>query len=139
MNVRSTILAPMRDIQVGRRIRMRQLSLGSKVGRSWGAWSWTFCDGSTWANIGFSDTAQEDMIGWASVTFETDLLPVVACYVRSDCRGHGIACGLVTNLLYFLISEGVLYPGAALFASTQRWPRWTEVVESCGLRCLTWQ
>ncbi len=130
------ITLPMRDVPVGWRFSMRKLSLGPIA---WGAWCWTFYDGSTWTAIGFSDADRTDLIGWAALTMETDVLPVVGVFVREDCRKRGIGRTLVTNLLHFLISDGDLYPGAAVFASTQRWPKWAEVVESCGLRCLTWQ
>lgn len=65
------VTAPMREHPVGWRQRMRELSLGP-VG--WGIWSWTFGDGSTYAAVAV-DKGQ--LFGWAGLTCEVDLAPVV--------------------------------------------------------------
>jgi GNAT superfamily N-acetyltransferase len=126
-------ISKMSDVAVGHKVRIRQLSLGPI---SWGAWSWTFSDGSTWAALGFDG---DTMIGWAILTMEIDVLPVIGAFTDERHRGQGIGATLASALLRSLVESGELYPGAAVFASTERWKRWHEVVESAGLRCLTWE
>jgi GNAT superfamily N-acetyltransferase len=117
---------------------MRALSLGPVP---WGCWSWTFHDGSCWAALGFlgGETTEAALVGWAAVTLETDLLPVVGVYVQEQHRGQGLGKALVTNLLQSSISGGILSPGDAVFNSTWRWPAYEQVIQACGLRSLPWK
>jgi RimJ/RimL family protein N-acetyltransferase len=115
---------------------LRRLSLGPD--QEWGFWGWTFHDGgSTWAAVAF-DT-ESGVIGWAGLTRQADVLPVVGCYVDPRHRGDELATGLVTRLLACLLATGELDDVGAVFASTERWPGYADVLEGLGLRCLTWQ
>lgn len=131
-------VAPMRDIPVGLRARMRTLSLGPIA---WGFWSWTFQDGSCWAALMFDgDATREDaLIGWAALTEEMDMLPVVGVFVAEEHRRRGHANALMTTLLQRLVAEGVLGQGDAVFNSSWRWSKYDKVIESCGLRSLAWK
>jgi len=131
-------IAPMHELPVGYKARLRELSLGGY--EPWGFWSWTFHDGSTWAAIAFEDRKRtaENIIGWAAVTEQIDMLPVVGCYVEKDRRGSGVAEDLIVLLLRNLIRRKVLESGGSVYASTWRWPKYTEIIESAGLHCLDW-
>lgn len=128
----------MRDVAVGLKPRMRELSLGPW--EPWGFWGWTLHDGSTWAALGFDgDTTRPDrLVGWAALTLQVDTLPVVGCYVAESARRSGRGELLLTTLLRSLLTQGVLTPGVTVAAATQRWSKYPEVVASCGLRCVTW-
>ena len=123
----------MREVPVGWRMAIRDLSLGPVA---WGAWSWTFHDGSCWAALGF--TPDERLIGWALLTCETDLLPVVAAYVHPTHRGHGLATELLTVLLRGLIQAGDLHEGDRVFASLHRWKKYETVLGDLGLEAVQW-
>ncbi len=134
--MRTIITSRMRDLPVGLRVGIRALSLGPIA---WGGWAWTFHDGSCWAALAFDGhVSSETMLGWCVLTMETDTLPVIGAYVHEDARGQGLGESMATALLQYLLAHRELYPGAAIFAATQRWPKWTQVIERCGLRCLTW-
>lgn len=134
---RTITVARMRDLPVGIRSRMRELSLGPV---KWGAWSWTFHDGSCWAALAFDgpESTVGALVGWAALTMEVDLLPVVGVYVAESQRGRGVALTLVSSLLNALLAEGVLEPGAKLFNSSWRWSKYAKVIEACGMRSLRW-
>jgi GNAT superfamily N-acetyltransferase len=125
-------VSAMRDVPVGLRSRMRELSLGPIA---WGAWSWTFHDGSCWAALAFDRDA---LVGWAALTEETDVLPVVGVYVAETHRGRGLAATLMTTLLRSLLGARVLAPGAQVYNSSWRWSKYAKIIESCGLRSLAW-
>jgi hypothetical protein len=127
----------MSEVPVGIRARMRELSLGPIA---WGAWSWTFHDGSCWAAIAYDGSEQtiETVVGWAALTMEVDLLPVVGVYVSEKQRGRGFALTLVSSLLNALIADEVLAPGAQVYNSSWRWPKYAAVIEGCGLRSIKW-
>ncbi len=137
MKPRTITVSRMRDIPVGLRARMRELSLGPIA---WGFWSWTFHDGSCWAALAFDgdETREASLVGWAALTEETDVLPVVGVYVDESHRGRGLATTLMSSLLQALIAEGVLVRGARVFNSSWRWAKYAKVIESCGLRSLAW-
>jgi GNAT superfamily N-acetyltransferase len=137
MKPRTITVSRMRDIPVGLRARMRELSLGPI---KWGAWSWTFHDGSCWAALAFDGdvTDHASLVGWAALTMEVDVLPVVGVYVHEAQRGRGVALTLVSSLLNALIAEKVLEPGGKLFNSSWRWSKYAKVIEGCGLRSLKW-
>jgi len=133
-----TMTSRMADVPVGLKPRMRELTLGAY--EPWGFWGWTFHDGSTWAALGFDgDTTRADrLVGWAGLTQQIDVLPVVGVYVAEQHRSGRRAELLVTSLLRYLVAGKILHPGSAIAAATQRWSRYREVVESCGLKCETW-
>lgn len=116
---------------------MRQLSLGPIA---WGFWSWTFQDGSCWAARCHEggETTEESMIGWAALTMEMDMLPVVGVYVAAEHRKQGVGGQLVTTLLQSLLSSGDLVKGDAIFAANYMWERYPSIIEACGIRCLKW-
>lgn len=124
-------------LPVGLRARMRELSLGPVP---WGSWSWTFQDGSCWAALCFTggETDEDTLIGWAMLTMEVDILPVVGVFVHESCRGQGIGKLLVSSLLQSLIAAGKLQPGDTVYNSSMRWPVYEKVIESCGLRSALW-
>jgi hypothetical protein len=133
-----TLVAPMRDIPVGLKPRLRELSLGPW--EFWGFWGWTHHDGSTWAALGFDGdtTKPERLIGWAALTMQVDVIPVVGCYVAEGARRGGRGELLLVTLLRTLTRQGVLTPGVTIAAATQRWAQYPEIIQSCGLRCVTW-
>ncbi len=138
METRTITVSRMRDLPVGLRARMRTLSLGPIA---WGFWSWTFHDGSCWAALAFEggETSEANLVGWAALTEETDVLPVVGVFVDEAHRGKGLASALMTTLLQGLVSSHVLEKGAAVFNSSWRWSRYDSVIEACGLRSLAWK
>lgn len=138
LSPRTISVSRMAALPVGLRAKMRQLSLGPIA---WGAWSWTFHDGSCWAALGFlgGETAEDQLVGWAALTLETDVLPVVGVYVDPAHRGIGLASQLVTTLLQSLINSDVVSRGDAVFNSTWRWPKYDNIVEACGLRSVPWK
>ena len=134
---RTITVSRMRDLPVGLRAKMRELSLGPIP---WGFWSWTFQDGSCWAALCFvgGETTEDTLVGWAAVTFETDLLPVVGVYVSDAVRGHGIGQVLVSTLLQSMVNSGVLAVGDTVFCSMARWSKYDAVIRLCGLRPTLW-
>lgn len=134
---RTVVVSRMRDVPVGIRSRMRELSLGPI---KWGAWSWTFHDGSCWAAIAYdgSELTLDSVVGWAALTMEVDLLPVVGVYVEEKQRGRGFALTLVSSLLNALLADGVLSPGATVYNSSWRWSKYAKIIEGCGLRSVKW-
>ena len=119
-------------LPVGHRQRIRELSLGPVA---WGAWSWTFQDGSCWACLAFDG---EDLAGWSAVTLEIDMLPVVGVYVAESYRRQGLGSLLLTTLLRYLLGCKVLSPGVEIFNSSWRWSAYDELIQSCGLRSRKW-
>lgn len=135
---RTISVSRMGAIPVGLRAKMRQLSLGPIA---WGFWQWTFHDGSCWAALGHlgGDTTEDSLVGWAALTMEADLLPVVGVYVDPSHRSLGLGTQLVTTLLQSLLSSEVLTKGDAVFNSTWRWPKYDDLIAGCGLRSLPWK
>lgn len=133
-----TMVAPMRDVPVGLRPRLRELSEGPDL--EWGFWGWTHHDGSTYAALGFdgATVAPERCVGWAGLTFQVDVIPVIGVYVQPESRRGGRGELLVRALLHTLRAHGILHPGAEVAAATGRWGRYHEILASCGLRCRTW-
>ena len=126
----------MGDIPVGLRHRLRELTIGPVA---WGLWSLTFHDGSTWAALAFDGPQDpEHLVGWACVTQEYDVHPMIGAYVLESHRGKGIAPLLVTSLCRSLIGDNVLAPGDTVVASTWRWSGYYDLLESCGLVCEEW-
>jgi len=123
----------MRELPVGYKTRMRELTLGPIA---WGMWSWTFHDGSTRAAVLVGP--DRDIQAWASLTPEVDLLPVIGVYVPEELRGAGLAAQLVRTLLLDCLATKVLSPGDAIYAATQRWSAYPAVIASCGLVCRPW-
>ena len=127
----------MKNVQPGLNHRMRELTIGPVA---WGLWSLTCHDGSTWAMMAFDGPqTPENMVGWACVTEEYDLLPMVGVYVQESHEGKGLASMLVTSLFQQLIQEEVLHVGSTVVASTGRWSKYFQLAERCGLRCRTWE
>ena len=126
-------IAKMSDLPVGHRQRIRELSLGPIA---WGAWSWTFQDGSCWAAVGFDG---DEVIGWSACTFEVDMLPVVGAFVAPSWRGRGTGSVLVTTLLRYLGGRRMIAPGAEIFNSTWRFPAYDGLIESCGFKSRRWE
>lgn len=132
--MRTLVIGKIHELPVGWRTRLRELTLGPVA---WGIWSWTFHDGSTWAAVLIEDDEPQ---AWAALTLQTDVLPVVGCYVPEARRGRGEGVELVRALLTHLVEhDRVLSRGSAVFASTWRWPKYVELLESVGLRCLEWK
>lgn len=123
--------ARMVDLDPRERARMRTLSLGPVP---WGAWSWTFHNGSCWATVA---TLDGEMIAWAIVTREADEVPLIGVYVHPDHRRAGLGERVVDALLAELCRAGELSLGDVVFASTWRWGKWVELLERHGLRCAT--
>lgn len=136
--IATTLIAAMRDVPVGLRPRMRELSEGPDL--EWGFYGWTFHDGSTWAALGFdgATVAPERLIGWAGLTMQVDVIPVVGVYVAPESRGGGRGALLLRALLHGVMADGTIPRGAEVAAATGRWSRYSEVLHSCGLRCRTW-
>lgn len=127
----------MRDIQPGLKHRMRELSLGPIP---WGFWTVTHHDGSCWAAMAFDGPSRpENMVGWAAVTEEYDVLPVVGAYVAESHRGRGLATTLVTTVLQGVLEIGAIHPGAEVYAAIGRWAKYQQLAERCGLYCLLWE
>lgn len=138
LNPRTIAVSRMAELPVGLRAKMRSLTLGPIA---WGSWQWTFQDGSCWAALCFlgGETTEDKLVGWAALTMEMDLLPVVGVYVHEGQRGQGFGSSLVSTLLDSLVASGVIQAGDALFNSTWRWPRYEKLIADCGLRSLPWK
>ena len=104
-----TLFGRMDDIPVGLKPRMRELSLGPW--EPWGFHPWTFHDGSTWASLAFAGATvkAEQFIGWAGLTMQIDVMPVLGVFVDEGHRGGGRAELLVTGLLRELLAAGHLH------------------------------
>ena len=127
----------MSNVPVGFKPRLRELTIGPVA---WGLWSLTFHDGSTWAALAFDgEAAAENIIGWSALTYEYDALPMVGVYVNPDTRQRGLGSLLLTTLLRSLVASEDLKYGATVVAATERWSRYFDLVESCGLVCQTWE
>ena len=125
----------MGDLPVGWRARLRDEFTIGPVG--WGLWSCTHMDGSTWALVATRDGGQ--IIGWACVSKEYDLNPMIGVYVAETERGRGTGRMLVQSILVQLLHTGALQPGDAILAATWRWPDYEEVIKGCGLICHPWE
>lgn len=133
-----TLVSPMKEIPVGWRAALRELTLGKDT--PWGAWSVTHQDGSCWAALNFTDDGKEETItGWAYLTKEMDMLPVVGVFVDKNYRSSGLGTMLVSTLLNSLLSSDVISRGQTLYCSLHRWPKYRFVIESCGLNCKVWE
>lgn len=134
----TTLVAAMSRIPVGLRPRMRELSEGPEL--AWGFWGWTHHDGSTWAAVGFdgATVAPEAMVGWAGLTMQVDVIPVVGVYVDPGFRGDRRGETLLAALLRHAVCSGILHPGSEVAAATGRWSRYPEILANHGLRCRTW-
>lgn len=130
--MRTVAFGKMKEMPVGWRQRIRELSLGPRV--EWGSWSWTFQDGSCWVACAF---VGPQMVAWAALTKEVDWLPVVAVYVHPDHRGRGLARLCATTLVQSLIGRE-LDPGESVYCSLDRWPKWEGLLEASGLVCVEW-
>lgn len=122
----------MSELPVGWRQRIRELSYGPDL--AWGAWSWTFNDGSCWAACGFVDS---EMVGWAALTKEVDVRPVAGVFIADQWRGRGYARVLAGTLLNSLVPTH-LDRNDVVYASVSLWPKWPQVIEACGLRFEEW-
>lgn len=127
------IIKPMRDIAIGHRMRLRELTIGPVA---WGLWSLTFHDGSTWAAMALDDAGE--IQAWACLTQEYDVDPMIGVYVPPENRKEGLAPLLVTSLCRYLLGQSVLLPNDVVVASTWRWPAYFKVLASCGLICKEW-
>lgn len=125
------LISRMADLDPKERARIRTLSLGPVP---WGAWSWTFHNGSCWAALAYADGV---MIAWAILTREADEVPVIGAYVHPDHRRTGLGEQVVDALLAELRRSGDLNMGDVVFASTWRWSKWSPILERHGLRCVS--
>lgn len=114
------------------RATMRSLSLGPVP---WGAWNWTFHNGSCWATIAAEGDGK--MVAWAILTREADEVPVIGAYVHPDHRRAGLGEKVVDELLAQLRASGEMNVGDVVFASTWRWSKWCALLERHGLRCVS--
>lgn len=126
------VIKPMREIQIGYRAQLRELTIGPVA---WGLWSLTYHDGSTWAAMAMDG---DKVLGWACVTQEYDIHPMIGAYVSPENRKKGLAPLLVTSLCRYLLGSGVLLPGETVVASTWRWGAYEELLDSVGLVCREW-
>lgn len=130
-------ISAMRDLPVGMRARLRELTIGPVA---WGLWSLTHHDGSTWVAIGFAGDSQDpkNALGWACVTAEYDVLPMLGIYVSEAYRRRGIGAQLGGALLSSLLQSGHINAGSEVYVSLWRWPNYEKLLESLGLRCVEW-
>lgn len=127
----------MSEVPVGIRYRLRELTLGPI---EWGIWSLTFHDGSTYCSVAYDGKeSPENAVGWAALTFQYDVLPMVGVYVGDGARGKGMGALLLTTLLQSLQADEVLKVGDTVVASTWRWDRYEEVCAACNITCQTWE
>ena len=131
------LLSPMGDLRPGLKHRFRELTYGPIA---WGAWSWSFQDGSCWVALYFDGANQtaETMVAWAAVTAEVDTRPVIGCYVAETHRKKGIAELVISTLLRHLIASGKIEPEETLFAKADWFPKYPELLESLGLVYAEW-
>lgn len=130
-------VAKMSEVPVGFKPRMRELTIGPVA---WGLWSLTFHDGSTWAALAFDgEQRAENIIGWGALTFEYDELPMVGVYVDPDARARGMGSMILTTMLRSAIASEILEYGSTVVAATARWPKYFELAEECGVRCVLWE
>ena len=126
----------MAEIPVGLRQKLRELTIGPVA---WGLWSLTFHDGSTWAALAFDGPQDpEHLVGWACITQEYDVHPMIGAFVLESHRGQGYAPLLVTSLARSLLGEGVLSTGDKIVATLSRWGGYVDLLEGCGLVCEEW-
>lgn len=128
----------MSEVPIGIRQRLRdEYTIGPRVD---GLWSLTFHDGSTWAIVAYDGEVHQDKIlGWAALTQQIDIRPMIGAFVPESYRGQGLASLLVTTLLRYLLGERVLSPGDEIVATVSRWRKYYELCESVGLVCLEWE
>lgn len=113
--------------------RLRYLTDGPDNGSMW---RWSFHDGSTYACLAYATPECEpwQVIGWACITHQEEPIPVVGAYVAQNERGKGVAPQMVKALLeYVRLAEG-----SRVYAATDRWPRWADLLSDFGLRCERW-
>ena len=122
---------------MGYKPRLRELTIGPV---SWGLWSLTFHDGSTYCAIAFDGNPDADnIVGWGALTYEYDTLPMIGVYVPPDTRARGVGSMILTSMLRSAIASDVLEYGATVVAATERWPKYFELAEECGVRCILWE
>ncbi len=127
----------MAKIPVGLRQKLREFTIGPVA---WGLWSLTFHDGSTWAALAFDgEMLPENLMGWACITQEYDVHPMIGAYVSESHRRKGIASTVISALTWSLLGDGVLSPGDTVVATLSRWPRYVELLDGCGLVCVEWE
>lgn len=128
----------MAEVPIGIRHELRErFTIGPRID---GLWSLTFHDGSTWAIIAYDgEIGPNKILGWAALTQQLDLHPMIGAFVPESGRGRGLASLLVTTLLRYLLGEKVLAPGDTIFATTSRWAKYFELCESVGLVCEEWR
>lgn len=113
--------------------RLRYLTDGPDGGTMY---RWTFHDGSTYCAIAYSAPEMEpwQIVGWACITHQEEPIPVVGAYVSHDWRGNGVAPETVKALLEFV----KLREGSRVYAATDRWPKWTDLLLDFDLRAERW-
>lgn len=124
----------MSDVPEHLRVRMRQLTDGPYAGTMW---RWTFHDGSTWALLAFDGFKAEprDLVAWACVTNQEEPLSVLGVFVDELYRGDGLAARLVDDLVG--ITKEQLKDGP-VYAVSERFPKYVEILEKHGLSHLEW-
>lgn len=131
----------MEAVPLGYRLRLRELTLGWLAD---GLQPMTHHDGgSTWAAMIFDSHALDprdprDICSWAGATLQYDGEMMIGVYTDGGCTGRGYGSLAVKALLHHLLAEHALAPGDHVNASTWRWPRYAEIVSSCGLECRPW-
>ena len=126
----------MGKLPIGYRQKFRELTYGPI---DWGAWSWSFQDGSCWVALYFDGAqTQENFVAWSAVTAEVDECPIVGCWVEEEYRGRGLAAFLISTLLHDLVQTGRLTEGETVYAKASWLRKYPELIEAAGLEFEEW-
>ena len=128
--------------------RLRVLTFGREYDSP--MYSWTFNDGSCWyatlslseeMPLGSTSTPSESrhqesrILAWACLTSEVDHFPVVGVYTDPDHRGKGLARVVTGHLL----RQADLPHSTPIYAVSENWPSWPQVLRNFGLVHFEWE
>jgi len=125
---------PMGDVPRRWLPKLRRLSLGPVEGAMV---RWSYHDGSTWTNVLFEGGRRDPraIVGWAVFTLQEARHPIVGVYVDSSRRGLGYGTELVSRLLDACKDR---VPHGRIYAVSDWWPKYAEVIAAAGFKQLDW-
>jgi len=130
----SLVFYGMDEVPEAYKERLRDLSLGPFDGSMI---RWSYHDGSTWCGIlwvGQPDKGK--IIGWVVLTFQEEAHPVVGVFVDREYRSRGYARILVEGIIQLHKDR---CESGSMYCVLESYPKYAEIIESFGLKCLEWE
>tara|TARA_R110002020_G_scaffold207256_3_gene412693 strand:+ start:30887 stop:31321 length:435 start_codon:yes stop_codon:yes gene_type:complete len=144
----------MNEIPETTKERLRYLTFGRENDSP--MFAWTYNEGRCWAailsidldthettldpsmsqaSLPSSHHTKSGVVAWACLTFEVDDLPVVGVYCDPDHRGHQYG----RTAAVYLLSRLHLPQQTPIYAVSELYPSWPEVLEQAGLVHFEWE